>query len=246
MLASDYAELCNLRQEFFFSFFFFVSLGLTFFPAATSKIRSGSFLSWNSSPGDGFIWFSSWGEQTPSADAELVFVYRLIYLILPPCTFRSTLAAVRFQIYKYFINLSRLDPRRAHVLYTNADWTRLQLYVHSVPVDGSASGERRPAVPGKVEAQYGGRRMAICLTAIMVDGSCLLKVSDQGLRNKFLKGTPHQMEIDHLIGATCDLFNQPVMHTQLDRDMLVFTTTPGMYELLYRHAKILTLYLISR
>jgi len=129
---------------------------------------------------------------------------------------------VRFQQYKHFINLSRMDPRRAHVVFTTVDRTRLQLYVHSLPSDGT--GNSRPAVPGKVEAQYGARRMAICVSAIMVDGSCLLKTSDRGLRNKFLKGTLHQMEMDRLVGATCHLFNQSVMHTQLDRDMLVFTT----------------------
>jgi len=110
--------------------------------------------------------------------------------------------------------------------------------VHSVSADGS--GNHRPAVPGQGEAQYGGRCIAVCLTAIMVDASCLLQVSDRGLRNKFLKGTPHQMEIDRLIGATCDVFGQPVMYTQLDRDMLVFTTAAGTHDLLFCLIKILT------
>lgn len=115
--------------------------------------------------------------------------------------------------------------------------------MHAVPAE-SASGNYRPAVPGKAEAQYGGRCLAVCLSAIMVDGSCLLQVSDRGLRNKFLKGTLHQEEMDRLIGATCDVFNQCVLHTQLDQDMLVFTTT-GVCNLFSFLAKILTIILLA-
>jgi len=130
-------------------------------------------------------------------------------------------------------------------VYTTPDRSQAQLYVHSVSAEGSSN--HRPAVPGQGEAQYGGRCIAVCLTVIMVDASCLLQVSDRGLRNKFLKGTPHQMEIDRLIGATCDVFGQPVMHTQLDRDMLVFTTAASMHNLLlfFFLINILTLVLLA-
>jgi len=72
MLASNYADLCNLWCVFFFFVFFFVAFVNIYSYLCSLKFRSGTFLSWNSSVGDGYVWFSSWGEQTPCLDVELV------------------------------------------------------------------------------------------------------------------------------------------------------------------------------
>jgi hypothetical protein len=69
------------------------------------------------------------------------------------------------------------------------------------------------------------QRLAICLSPILVTESHLLMATDRGLRNKFIKGTLHEQEMQRLVGAACMAFGHgPVLQAQIDRDMMVFST----------------------
>jgi len=72
---------------------------------------------------------------------------------------------------------------------------------------------------------YAERRIAICLSPLLVIESHLLDPTDRGLHNKFIKGTLHQQEMQRFVGATCMVFGHgPVLHAQIDRDSMVFST----------------------
>jgi hypothetical protein len=52
-----------------------------------------------------------------------------------------------------------------------------------------------------------------------------LDPTDRGLRNKFIKGTLHQQEMQRFVAATCMAFGHgPVLHAQIYRDSMEFST----------------------
>jgi hypothetical protein len=66
--------------------------------------------------------------------------------------------------------------------------------------------------------------MAICLSAILVVECHLLTATDRGLRNKFIKGTLHDQEMQRLMGATCMVFGHgTVLHAQIEHDSMIFS-----------------------
>lgn len=74
-------------------------------------------------------------------------------------------------------------------------------------------------------ALHADQRLAICLSPILVEECHLLTATDRGLRNKFIKGRLHEQEMQRLVGATCMVLGHgPVLHAQIDRDMMVFST----------------------
>jgi hypothetical protein len=74
-------------------------------------------------------------------------------------------------------------------------------------------------------ALHAERRLAICLSAILVVECHLLTATDRGLRNKFIKGRLHDQEMQRFVGAACMAFGHgAVLHAQIDRDAMVFST----------------------
>lgn len=106
---------------------------------------------------------------------------------------------MRFKRHRHYVNLSRASPLELHTVYTAHDGSKSQLYAD--------------------------RRIAVCLSAVLVVDSHLLSPTDCGLRNKFIKGTLHQQEMQRFVGATCMVFGHgPLLHAQIERDSMVFGT----------------------
>jgi hypothetical protein len=80
------------------------------------------------------------------------------------------------------------------------------------------------------------QRLAICLSPILVEKCHLLTASDSGLRNKYIKGRLHEQEMQRFVGATCMAFGHgSVLHAQIDRDMMVFSTMGNWRSGEFRH-----------
>ena len=109
------------------------------------------------------------------------------------------LAAIRFVRHRNFINPSRISPLEVHTIHTSLDGSRSQLHVD--------------------------RRLAVCLSPLLVNESHLMTPTDRGLRNKFIKGTLHQQEMERFVGLTCMAFGQgKMLHAQIERDAMIFST----------------------
>ena len=106
---------------------------------------------------------------------------------------------MRFSQHHHFVNLSRVSPLKLHTVFSAHDNTKSLLHAN--------------------------QRMAICFSPILVVESHLITPSDRGLRNKFIKGTLHEQEMQRLVGATCMAFGHgPILHAQIDRDSMIFST----------------------
>jgi len=128
--------------------------------------------------------------------SQLFLLYHV--LTAPYSGFSLALAAVRFTQHKHYINPSRISPLVLHSTHTSHDGSRSQLYAN--------------------------RRIAVCLSSILVVESHLLSPTDRGLRNKFIKGTLHHQEMQRFVAVTCMIFNQPILHAQIERDSMIFST----------------------
>ena len=143
--------------------------------------------------------FSGWATQLPSLDIEYVILFVESQNLIVLTSYRRAFAAVRFVQHGHFVNLSRVTPMNLHGVFTTHDNSRAILHAN--------------------------QRIAICLSPILVIESHLLTATDQGLRNKFIKGTLHEQEMQRFVGATCMAFGHgPVLHAQIDRGSMVFST----------------------
>jgi len=161
-------------------------------------VRAGIFRSWSSAIGSGYVWFSGWAFQTPGLNIKQVIAILLCLSANVSFLDSHALSAIRFVQHNHYINLSRISPLDLHTVHTALDGTRSVLHAN--------------------------RRIAVCLSPMLVVESQLSSPTDRGLRNKFIKGTLHHQEMQRFVGVTCMVFNQPVLHAQIERDSMIFST----------------------